>query len=170
MSLYTDLTVKLVATLAATSTGTGLPQLPVDVTDRYKWSSGTTADKADKMYSATRTLASSTSEDLDMTGGALKDAFGVALAFARVKLIYMQSASGNDDTLVVTEDASAGVPGIFTNADEGVIIRPGGAFLWVAPDATGAVVTATSADLITVTNSSSTDPADYDVVIIGASA
>ena len=45
-----------------------------------------------------------------------------------------------------------------------------GKFIWVAPDATGIAVTASTGDLITVTNSSSGTAVTYDVVIIGASA
>ena len=69
----------------------------------------------------------------------------------------------------VTRPASNGVP-LFLAASDGLDVKPGGCFLWLAPDATGVAVTAGTGDLINIANSSSGTSVTYDVVIIGASA
>lgn len=136
---------------------------------RITLATGTGAGQADLVFHDQRTLSASGTEDLDFAGS-LSDAFGATLTFARIKLIAVSAAAGNTNNVVVTQDATAGVPNIFTGAGEGVSVRPGGLFLWVAPDATAAAVTATTADLLTFTNSSSGTSVTYDLVVIGASA
>lgn len=142
---------------------------PLDFIKRINLASGTGANQADRLWHDQRTLSASGTEDLDFAG-VLSDAFGATLALARIKLLAVYAAAGNTNNVVVTQDASAGVPNIFTGASEGVSVRPGGLFLWVAPDATAAAVTATTADLLTITNSSSGTSVTYDIVVIGASA
>jgi hypothetical protein len=130
--------------------------------------SGTGANQADLVFSDTRTLAASANEDLDLAG-ALSSAFGSTLTFAKVKLVYIAAASGNTNSVRVTRPASNGVP-LFLAASDGLDVRPGGVFLWMAPDATAVTVTAGTGDLINVANSSSGTSVTYDVVILGTSA
>ena len=166
------LTTRVTARVEATHTsGLDLATVsdPLDFLRRIELASGTGASQADQVWHDQRTLSASASEDLDFAGS-LADAFGSTLTFARIKLLAVYAAAANTNNVVVTQDSSAGVAGIFTGASEGVSVRPGGIFLWVAPDATAAAVTATSADLITFTNSSSGTSVTYDVVVIGASA
>lgn len=142
---------------------------PLDFVKTIKLANGTGADQADQLYHDQRTVSASSNEDLDLAGG-LSDAFGSTLTFARVKLLAVYAATGNTNNVIVTQPASNGVPGLFDAAGDGVVVRPGGLFLWIAPDATAAVVTASTGDLINVENSSSGTSVTYDLVIIGASA
>lgn len=146
----------------------GTADLPVDVLASVALASGTGANQADRIFTDTRTLTASASESLDLAGS-LTDAFGATITMARVKAILIKAASGNTNDVQVSRPAANGVP-IFLAASDAIVIRPGGAFLWVAPDATAIAVTAGTGDLLTLTNSAGSTSVTYDVVIVGASA
>jgi hypothetical protein len=129
---------------------------------------GTGANQADLIFKDTVTLAASGTADLDLAG-ALTDIYGAAQVFARLKAIVVTADSGNTNNVNVTRPASNGVP-LFLAASDGIAVRPGGAFVWVAPDATGVAVTASTGDLLTFTNSAGTTGVTYSVTLIGASA
>lgn len=134
---------------------------------RIDLASGTGANQADIIFHDRRSINASSADDLDLTA-VLSNAFGDALTFARIKLLLIYSDPGNEGTLEVGADAAA-VSTLFGDASDAVVVRPGGLLLLAAPDATAYAVTATSADILQVTN---TDDAavSYDVVLIGASA
>lgn len=129
---------------------------------------GTAAGMADRIFKDTRTLAASATEDLDLSG-ALTNIYGEAVVFADVRCILITADSGNTNNVNVTRPASNGLP-IFLAASDGVAVRPGGAFLYLAQDATAIPVTAGTGDLLTLTNSSGTTGVTYSITIIGASA
>jgi hypothetical protein len=141
---------------------------PLAYTSQTDLISGTGAGAADMQWSDTITLAASGTADLDLAGS-LTGPFGSTLAFARIKGLLVKASAGNTNNVNITKPASNGVP-LFLGTTGGVPVKPGGLFLWVAPDATGIAVTATTGDLITFTNSGGTTGVTYDVVIIGASA
>lgn len=130
--------------------------------------SGTGANQADLLFSDTRTLTASATEDLDLAAS-LVDVFGTTMTFARIKAIIISAASGNANNVNVTRPASNGVP-LFIAAGDGLAVRPAGLFAWVAPDATGVAVTAGTGDLLTLTNSAGSTSVTYSIVILGASA
>ncbi len=166
MALNTDLSLKLIGNYTAAS-DLLTRQAPLEYTKRYTWPSGTGADQADLMFTDTRTLGASASEDLDLAAS-LADGLGNTLTYARIKLILITAASGNTNNLGFSRPAAAGVP-LFSAASDQIIIPPGGMLLWAAPGSAIAV-TATSADLVTLTNLAGSTSVSYDVVIIGASA
>lgn len=129
---------------------------------------GTGAGQADVIFKDQRTLGASATEDLDLSGS-LTNIYGVTAVFARIKAILVTAATGNTNNVNVTRPASNGVP-LFLAASDGISVRPGGAFLWVAPDLTGIAVTASTGDLLTLTNSAGTTGVTYNITIIGASA
>jgi hypothetical protein len=131
---------------------------------------GTAAGQADRVFADSRTLAASGTEDLDLSG-ALTDAFGATVIFARVKAIAVYAHTGNTNNVNVTRPASNGFP-LFLAASDGVGVRPGEVFAMIAgaADAVGHVVTAATGDLLTITNSGGTTGVDYDIIVIGASA
>src|SRR4051794_31990851 len=55
---------------------------------------GTGTNMADKLFTDTRTLSASGTEDLDLAG-VLTDAFGSTLALAKVKAVFVVADSGN---------------------------------------------------------------------------
>lgn len=129
---------------------------------------GTGADQADLLFHDQRTITASNNEDLDLAGS-LSDAFGATLTFVELKAIVVKAASGNTNNVDVSQPVSNGVPGVFVAAGDGVSIKPGGVFVWVAP-VTGATVTAATGDLINFANSGAGTSVTYDVIFVGTSA
>lgn len=165
------LSAKLVTSLVATLTDPLDLSTPADALDyvkRVTLTSGTGANQGDMMWHDQRTLTASATEDLDLAG-VLTNAFGDTQTFARIKAVIVYAATANTNNVNVTRPASNGVP-LFLAAGDGIPVRPGGLFQWVAPDATGVVVTASTGDLLTFTNSAGSTSVTYDVIIIGASA
>jgi hypothetical protein len=128
---------------------------------------GTGLGQADMKWSDQRTLVASGTEDLDLAGS-LTGPLGTTLTFARVKALLVKAASANTNDVQISR-AAAGIP-LFAATGDLIPVKPGGLFLWVAPNAAGVVVTPATADTITITNSAGTTGVTYDIVIIGASA
>lgn len=163
-----QLTIAAIGTLFGT-TGLATPQAPLNFSQITPLGSGTGANQADKMYAATRTLALSTGEDLDLAG-TLTDAFGAVITFARIKSMIFRAASGNTNNVIVGNAATNGFISWCGSATDKVTVRPGGTFALIAPDATAYAVTAATADLLHVLNGGAGTPVTYDVVLIGSSA
>lgn len=161
ITLEADCTLTSVLDLATAS-------VPLDFFQRIDLANGTGANQADLIFHDTRTLTASATEDLDLAG-VLTSALGATLTFARIKAVIVSAASTNTNNVNVTRPASNGVP-LFLAASDGLAVRPGGAFVWVAPDATGVAVTGGTGDLLTFTNSAGGSSVTYSVVLIGASA
>lgn len=168
MTLNSSLSAGISATLYGAA-GLAVPQLSVAVSSSIPLGSGTGVNQADKLYSATRTLAASASEDLDLAG-VLVDAFGGTITLARVKALMIRAAAGNTNNVVVGGASSNGFISWVGGATHTVTVRPGGVLFLAAPDAVAYAVTAATADLLHVANSGGTTGVTYDVVIIGASA
>ena len=167
MALSTNMRLSLTSTLSS-ALDLVTSRAPLTYESTIDLASGVGANQADKIFADTRTLAASATEDLDLAG-VLSDPLGAALTFARIKAVLIKAAAGNTNLVQVTRPASNGVP-LFLAAGDGLSVRPGGLFLWVAPDATGVAVTAGTGDLLTLTNSAGSTSVTYDVIIIGASA
>jgi hypothetical protein len=132
---------------------------------------GTAAGSADRIWTDTRTLSASASETLDLSG-ALTNVYGDAVVFADLRGIVITAASGNTNNVNVTRPSTSPITGLplFLADGDGIAVRPGGAFMWMCPDATGIAVTATTADKIEITNSAGSTSVDYSITLIGASA
>lgn len=142
---------------------------PLDLTRAIALGSGTGANQADLIFSDTRTLAASASEDLDLAG-VLTGAFGAVLTFARVKGLIISAAAANTNNVVLGAAASNGFVSWVGAATHTVSIRPGGVLALFAPDAVAYAVTAGTADQLHVANSGAGTGVTYDVILIGASA
>lgn len=140
---------------------------PLTYTSQVDLATGTGAGLADMQWSDQRTLAASATEDLDLAG-TLTGPLGTTLTFARVKGLLVKAAATNTNDVQISR-AAAGIP-LFAATGDLIPVKPGGLFLWVAPNATGIVVTPTTADTITITNSAGTTSVTYDIIVIGASA
>jgi hypothetical protein len=167
VALDTNLLVKLDASLTS-ALDLVTAAAPLAINNRTRLTSGTGLGAADMLWSDTRTLAASGTEDLDLAAS-LTGPVGGTLTFARIKLLYVTALAANTNNVNITRPAANGVP-LFLAASDGVPVKPGGSFLWVAPDATGIAVTAATGDLLTFTNSAGSTSVTYSVVIIGASA
>lgn len=144
---------------------------PVNFARSIKLGDGTGAGQANRMFTDRRTLAASATEDLDLSGIAMADAFGAAVTFARIKGIIVAASPDNANNVLLGA-ASANQWASMLNAAGVVTLRPGAiaAFYAGEDDATGYTVTAGTGDLLKVANSAGGTSVSYDLVIIGASA
>lgn len=168
MALQTQLSLALTATHTSALDLTTV-SAPVNKALNKVLSSGTGANQADKIFHDQRTLAASATENLDLAG-VLTDAFGATITFARIKLILITAAAANTNNVIVGGHGSAAFVNWVSDATDKIIVRPGGAFLLVATDATAYAVTATTGDMLTVANSAGSTGVTYDVILAGCSA
>lgn len=129
---------------------------------------GTGANQADRLFTDTRTLAASTTEDLDVAAGALTDVFGTTFTLAELKVLIVCASSSNTNNVVLGGDASS-VPFLSTAATT-TAIKPGGCFTLTDPSASGIAVTAGTGDIVQVANSGGGTSVSYDIVMIGSSS
>lgn len=132
------------------------------------FANGTGANQADIVYLDERTIAASSSEDLDLAG-VLTDAFGAVITAAEVVAIIVVADAGNVNNVVIG-DATAPVP-LFGGTNPTFAVKPGGFIAMAAPNAAGlATVGAGSTDDLKVTNSGSGTGVTYKIAILGRSA
>lgn len=143
---------------------------PVSFNRYMSLGSGTSAGQADRLFSDRRTLAASSTEDIDLAGS-LTDALGGAFTLARVKGVFISAAATNTNNVVVGA-ASSNAWASLLNSTGTITLRPGAALglMAGATDATGYPVTGGTGDLLKVANSGSGTSVTYDLVLIGASA
>jgi hypothetical protein len=168
MSLTSSVNVQF-SSLLTSALDFSTPSSQADISQHYPLTSGTGANQADKVWTDQRTLAASATENLDLAG-VLTDAFGATLTFVKVKAILVRAASGNTNDVLVGGHASAAFVNWVSDATDVIVVKPGGLFLLVAPNAAGYGVTATTGDLLKVTNSAGTTGVTYDIAILGTSA
>jgi hypothetical protein len=166
-------TLKTVVTAGIATTFKNLLDLstPVDgadITSKITLSNGTGANSADLCFHDTRTLTASGTEDLDLAGS-LAGPFGASQVFVELRAIMIRAAAANTNNVNLTRPASNGVP-LFLAASDGIAVPPGGVFMWACPADGKVTVTASTGDLLTITNSAGSTSVIYDVVIIGSSA
>lgn len=140
----------------------------INKTYRTSFTNGTANGKIDMVFTDTRTLTASSSEDLDLAGG-VTDAFGATMTFAEVTTIILVPAATNTNDVVIGGAASTPFVGPFADATDKVKVQPGGLFVAHAPNA-GWAVGAGTADLLKVANGGSGTPVTYDIYIFGRSA
>lgn len=134
-----------------------------------QFTSGTGADQVDILWADERTLSASASENLDLAG-VLTDAFGATVTAAELVAILVVAAAGNTNGVVIGGHASAAVP-LFGGTLGTHTVKPGGFFYAAGHDAAGlCTITATTADMIKVANSSSGSSVTYQIAILARSA
>jgi hypothetical protein len=125
---------------------------------------GSDVDEAQKLYTATHTIAASGNLDLDFAAG-MNDPFGVAQTFARIKIILIKASSQNTNNVnvggTITNQMS-----LLADASDSVPVPPGGCLFYHLGDA-GRTITASTADLLRVTNSGAGSAVTFDIVVIG---
>lgn len=164
-------TATVLARIKATQTSAldlGTGTFPATLEHTLTLASGTAANQADLLFSDTRTLAASATEDLDLAGS-LTDAFGATLTMVEVVAVLITAAAGNTNNVIVG-DATSPVP-LFGGTNPTFSVKPGGAFMVTAPNASGLfTVGAGTTDDLKLTNSSSGTSVTYSVMILGRSA
>lgn len=170
MALTTVLTTQVVATLT-NARDLVTTSSPLEYRNRVSLATGTAAGQADLIFSDTRTIAASSNDDLDLAGS-LTDANGNSLTFARVKGLVVKAAAANTNNVLVGGDATNTFLTWVVAEGDAIILRPGAELSLFAgsADATGYAVTASTGDLLRITNSAGGSSVTYDIVIIGSSA
>ena len=126
---------------------------------------GVGAGQSNQIWSDNSQLAASGIDSHDLAGS-LNDAFNVGITFTSITAIVVIADAGNGDNIEVGGNANA-FAAFLGGATETVKIPPGGMFLITAPDATGFPVTASTADVLDVTNADGVAVANYTIVLIG---
>jgi hypothetical protein len=166
MATFTGSSKLMINGTLANDADIGTVQHNVSYTNTNTWSNGTGANQANMIWTDTRTINASSSEDLDLAGG-LTNGFGNTVTFTKIKGIMIKAASGNTNNVLVGGDAtSTFLTWVSAEADQ-IIVRPGGIFYLEAPDSTAYAVTATTGDLLHIENSSSGTSVSYDIILIG---
>lgn len=149
--------------IKALDIGTGT--IDINYSQRNRIANGTGADQANMVWTDTRTVTASSSEDLDLYGG-LTNAFGDTVNFTAIKGIFIFAAAANTNNVVVGGDAAGLVNYVGANNDT-TIVKPGGFYCIYDPSAGGYGVTDTTADVLQIANSSSGTSVTYDIIVIG---
>ncbi len=139
---------------------------PLSISQQITFAEGTGANQANRVWSDTRTIAASTSEDLDLSGSALLDPYGVAVVFTKVKAIFVRAAAGNTNNVVVGGAAATQWAAMLGTTGT-VTLPPGALFAAFNPSTAGYAVAAGATDLLKVANSGAGTSVSYDIVIIG---
>ena len=139
----------------------------IDLAIALSFTNGNGSGNADRIWKDTRTLAASATENLDFSGS-LTDIYGATMAFADIRAIIVTASSANTNNVQVQRASTNGVP-LFMAASDGVEVRPNGVFVLACNDATGYVVTASTGDLLTITNSAGSTSVTYNIVVVGSS-
>lgn len=160
-----NLAVSLVARLTGAAVGGDVPQYTAKVDQALAFEPGTDAvNKADLLYRATRTLAASANEDLDLAG-VLQSALGAVVAAAEVVAIIIEADDGNTNDVRYGPAASAGALLGFADATDRRAVAPGD--FDVLTCRRGWPVTATTADKLNVANAAAGTPVTYTITVIG---
>ncbi len=154
---------KLQAEATNVTLGTVRDQIALDYTTNFGPGAG--AGLANVIYRATRTLTASATEDLDLSGTALTDGLGAAVALTKVKALLVHAASANTNNVKVGGGNTTF--SLFVSPSDVISIKPGGSFVLTDPSVGGIPVNSATTDLLTVTNSAGSTSVSYDVVVIG---
>ncbi len=143
----------------------GTANLTVPYDKRYSMTNGTDAAQGNMMWTDTRTIVASGTDDLDLYGG-LVNAFGDTINFTAIKGVFIFASATNTNNLLVGGDTAAVINWV-GNANDINVIKPGGMLCVYDPSAAGYGVTNTTADILQIANSSSGTGVDYDIIIVG---
>lgn len=131
---------------------------------------GTAANNANRLYVTETTLAASTNVDFDLAG-TLLDLFGNTITFVKVKFIYVELLTTTTaSAIAVGGHGSAAFATWLGDASDTVKVLNGGCLFLGAPGNVGYAVTATTADILRLTNLDGSNVATYRLGIAGTSA
>ncbi len=127
---------------------------------------GTGANQADTLWTDTRTLAASATDELDLSG-VLTDAFGNVLTFTKIKALLIEADDANVNDVLVGGAASNAWAAMFGDATDVIRVKPGGFNMVVAPGAAGLAVTAGTGDKLKLANSAGSTGVTFTIVLLG---
>jgi hypothetical protein len=139
------------------------------VTYNKQITDGVGENQMNLIWSDTRSLNATASEDLDLAGG-LTSGLGATLTFARVKeLAIVNNTTTAGFFLEVGGAASNAWSTPFGSTNDVIKVAPGGCLKLSAPSAAGYAVTAGTADILKINNPNASS-ISYSILIGGANA
>jgi len=142
------------------------------VTDRFsrnidrEFSNGIATGQADTVWHGSGELASGASVTFDLRGG-LTNALGQPSNFVKVRAWAVENTSASA-TITVEPCASAPWATWAATNTAGVVVRPSGTMVMVAPS-DGFAVASDTGDMLTITNAETLATATYNLWMIGTS-
>ncbi len=162
--------------------GTKDPEYKDQIVSSLTFANGVTANKADELWTDRRTLTPSTpSDDIDLTGTSLQNAFGRDIAFVNIKgLIIVNKGKltsgvyvpvAGEDLLIGATGAAANFFADLFDGDETARLRltAGGDFKIGSPLVGYSVTGASSGDILRILSEGS-DDITYDIAVWGDTA
>ena len=98
---------------------------PLNFKQSNAFADGNGLGQAEDVFSDERTLAASTSEELDLSGG-LTNIYGASLTFTKIKAIVVKADPTNGDNIEVGGSASNGFDSWVGATGDFVVVVPGG--------------------------------------------
>ena len=144
----------------------GSASYPLAYNASAAFSNGAGANQAKDIFTDRRTLAASAAENLDLVG-VLANAYGASISFTKIKALIVVADKANANDVVIGGHATAACASFFGDATDTVKVKPGGIVAFIAPDANGYAVAATTADMLKVANSGAGSSVTYDIIILG---
>lgn len=163
------------ATVKDTTTGVRLsvPEAAESVSGEYRFNVSGIGDlQCDRVLPFVGTLSTSGTADLDFAG-AVDDSIGQSVTMTEICAIMVRNRTTTAGAVLRVGGTGGGAPlaGLFGATNDYINVGPGGIMLWVSPnDAQGVPVTATTADILRLTNASGSSTLSYEVLVLGRSA
>ena len=143
----------------------GEAKYPIQFAIDHALANGTGNNQANAAFTDARSIAASSSEELDLAG-VLAEAFGATLNFTKVKLLAIVADDGNTNDVIVGGAAANAFAAPFGDATDAVKVGPGGTLVLVSPKG-GYTVTGGTADKLKIANSGSGTAVGYKILIVG---
>ncbi len=155
----------LSARLTGAAVGGQVPQFNAEIDRALDYEPGTAAlNETNVLYKATRQIAASGNEDLDLAG-VLANALGATVAAAEAVLIVIEADEGNVNDVVYGPAASGGALLGFGDASDRRKVAPGD--FEVLSCRRGWPVAGGSADKLNVANGGAGSVVNYTITVIG---
>lgn len=128
--------------------------------------------QCDRVLPFVGTLSTSGTADLDFAG-AVNDSIGQAVTMTEICAIVVRNRTATAGATLRVGGTGGGAPlaGLFGATNDYINVGPNGILLWVSPnDGQGVPVTATTGDILRLTNASGSSTLSYEVLVLGRSA
>lgn len=130
---------------------------------------GTGAEKVNMFYVDEIPIAAGATVNLDVSG-ALTDVFAASVTFTKIRLLYVELLSTETSTgesISVGGHASAACASFFGDVSDKIKVRLGGCLQLTCKDATAYAVTATTGDMLKITNNDAVNPVIVRIGLAG---
>ena len=169
MGLDTRIDVNVGATLQSSLDLSATARVALTLAKSLVLTDGTGASQADQIWFDQRSIPTSDTDDLNLSDGSLINGLGQGVQFARVKGMFIFGSPANEDLITIGAGSNPFRSWLLAGGD-GVILRPGGAVVLTAPDATAYTVTPSTGDILRLANPNAPTSVDYEIILIGTTA